>query len=95
MLQQVQEALSAYRAAKAVLASLERESSAAQENEALLREEVRQGIAPQSEHLAAQDALLAATVSLARQRIQERLAALALWTTVGEFPFPAIQEKNR
>ena len=29
-----------------------------------------------------------------RQRIQERLSVLALWTTLGEFPLP-MQEKPR
>ena len=94
--QQVQEAVSAYQAAKAVLESLEREVKATQETAQLLQEEVRQGIAPQSEHLIAQDALLAATVSLARQGIQERLTALALWTSLGEFPLAThTREKPR
>ncbi len=93
---EVQEAFSAFQAAKAVLASLERETRAAQETEELLQEEVRQGIAPQSEHLTAQDTLMASRVALARQRIQERLAALSLWTVLGEFPLrsPEMKEKT-
>jgi len=95
VLQQVHEAVSAYRTAKAVLDSLEREVSASRETEQLLQEEVRQGLAPQSEHLTAQDTLLSATVSLARQRIQERLSALALWTTLGEFPLSSTQHQTQ
>ncbi len=84
--QDVQEAVSAYQASRAVLDSLQREVDASRETEELLREEVRQGIAPQIEQLTAQDTLLTATVSLARQRIDERLAALRLWGVLGEFP---------
>ena len=93
--QDVQEAVSAYQASRAVLDSLEREVAATRETEELLREEVRQGIAPQIEQLTAQDALLTATVSLARQRIDERLAALRLWGILGDFPSLPPEEESR
>lgn len=93
--QEVREAVSAYRASRAVLDSLQREVDASRETEQLLREEVRQGIAAPIEQLTAQDALLTATVSLARQRIDERLAALRLWSVLGEFPSLPPEEASR
>lgn len=88
VLQEVQEALSAHRTARAMLESLGRETAAAAETDLLLQEEARQGIATQIERLTAQDTLLAARVTLARQILAERIAALRVWAVAGDFPIP-------
>lgn len=83
---EVEEARHLHAAARASLESLRKEAEAAEEGSALLEEECRQGIAPYSEQLTAQDTLLAARVALVRQELVERVAALRLWSVLGEFP---------